>query len=61
MKTKHLIKLKNGELNLEDFSLDIFEQIQITKGPNSSIYGSGLGGNIFLKTKKIFENKLKIL
>ena len=49
-----------GELNIEDLGLNIFEQIEINKGPNSSIYGSGLGGSIFLKTKKIFENKIKL-
>ena len=48
------IPLSNGvgEITLEDFGIDILDQIEINKGPNSSIYGSGLGGNIILKTSK---------
>ena len=37
------IPLSNGvgELSLEDFGIDIFSQIEVTKGPNSSIYSYG--------------------
>ena len=41
-----------GETSIEDFGIDILDQIEINKGPNSSIYGSGLGGNIILKSSK---------
>ena len=56
------IPLSNGvgETTIEDFGIDIFDQIEINKGPNSSIYGSGLGGNIILKTSKNFEKTVKI-
>ena len=56
------IPLSNGvgETTIEDFGIDILDQIEINKGPNSSIYGSGLGGNIILKTSKIFEKTVKI-
>ena len=56
------IPLSNGvgETTIEDFGIDILDQIEINKGPNSSIYGSGLGGNIILKTSKKFEKTVKI-
>ena len=56
------IPLSNGvgETTIEDFGIDILDQIEINKGPNSSIYGSGLGGNIILKTSKNFEKTFKI-
>ena len=56
------IPLSNGvgETTIEDFGIDIFDQIEINKGPNSSIYGSGLGGNIILRTSKNFEKTVKI-
>ena len=56
------IPLSNGvgETTIEDFGIDILDQIEINKGPNSSIYGSGLGGNIILKTSKNFEKSVKI-
>ena len=56
------IPLSNGvgETTIEDFGIDILDQIEINKGPNSSIYGSGLGGNIILKTSKNFEKTIKI-
>tara|TARA_Y100000816_G_scaffold112745_1_gene78869 strand:+ start:59 stop:2275 length:2217 start_codon:yes stop_codon:yes gene_type:complete len=56
------IPLSNGvgELNLEDFSLDILDQIEVNKGPNSSTYGSGLGGNIILSTTKLYDKTIKI-
>ena len=49
-----------GELTMEDYGLDIINQIEVVKGPNSSIYGSGLGGNILLKTEKLTEKFIKI-
>ena len=56
------IPLSNGvgETTIEAFGIDILDQIEINKGPNSSIYGSGLGGNIILKTSKNFEKTVKI-
>ena len=48
------IPLSNGigEISLEDFSIHMIDHIEIVKGPNSSLYGSGLGGNILFKTNK---------
>ena len=56
------IPLSNGvgETTIEDFGIDILDQVEINKGPNSSVYGSGLGGNIILKTTKSFEKTLKL-
>ena len=56
------IPLSNGvgEITLEDFGIDILEQVEINKGPNSSIYGSGLGGNIILKTSKNLDKTVKL-
>ena len=56
------IPLSNGvgETTIEDFGIEILDQIEINKGPNSSIYGSGLGGNIIMKTSKNFEKTVKI-
>ena len=56
------IPLSNGvgEITLEDFGIDILDQIEINKGPNSSIYGSGLGGNIILKTSKNLDRTVKL-
>ena len=56
------IPLSNGvgEITIEDFGIEILDQIEINKGPNSSIYGSGLGGNIVLKTSKNFEKTVKL-
>ena len=56
------IPLSNGvgETTIEDFGIEILDQIEINKGPNSSTYGSGLGGNIILKTSKSFEKTVKI-
>ena len=56
------IPLSNGvgETTIEDFGIEILDQIEINKGPNSSIYGSGLGGNIIMKTSKNFEKTVKL-
>lgn len=39
-----------GETTIEDIDLDLLSSIKIIKGPNSSNYGSGLGGSIIMKT-----------
>ena len=49
-----------GETSIEDFGIDILDQIEINKGPNSSIYGSGLGGNIILKSSKNFDKTVNL-
>ncbi|MBV6643473.1 MAG: TonB-dependent receptor [Cyclobacteriaceae bacterium] len=38
-----------GETTLEDIDLSLIERVEVIKGPNSSIYGAGLGGVINLK------------
>tara|TARA_Y100001972_G_scaffold129172_1_gene194858 strand:+ start:6782 stop:9055 length:2274 start_codon:yes stop_codon:yes gene_type:complete len=38
-----------GETTLEDIDLALIERVEVIKGPNSSIYGAGLGGVINLK------------
>lgn len=40
-----------GETSLEDIDLSLIEDIQVIKGPTSSLYGAGLGGMIHLNTK----------
>tara|TARA_B100000902_G_scaffold397551_1_gene461690 strand:- start:1123 stop:3351 length:2229 start_codon:yes stop_codon:yes gene_type:complete len=52
------IPLSNGvgEISLEDFGVQMLGQVEVLKGPNSSLYGSGLGGNILLKTNRNFSN-----
>jgi len=42
-----------GETTLEDIDLNYIGGIEIQKGPNSSMYGSGLGGVILLKSPEI--------
>lgn len=37
-----------GETTLEDIDLDIIQNIEVIKGPTSSLYGVGLGGSILL-------------
>ena len=41
----------NGETTLEDIDLNAIGRVEIIKGPNSSIYGSGLGGTINISPK----------
>jgi iron complex outermembrane receptor protein len=58
------IPLSNGvgEISIEDLGLNIFDQIEVSKGPNSSVYGSGLGGSIYMKTKDDMQKEnIKIL
>ena len=52
------IPLSNGvgEISLEDFGIQMLGQVEVLKGPNSSLYGSGLGGNILLRTNSDFSN-----
>jgi iron complex outermembrane receptor protein len=47
----------NGETIIEDLDLEILEQIEITKGPNSTQFGSDIGGVIQLKAKQISIDK----
>jgi iron complex outermembrane recepter protein len=42
----------DGETTIEDIDMDLIERVEIIKGPNSSIYGSGLGGVVKLITQK---------
>lgn len=42
----------DSETTIEDLDLEIIDQIEIIKGPMSSIYGAGLGGAIILQPKQ---------
>jgi len=52
------IPLSNGEGDtvLEDIDLESLSTIEITKGPNSTSFGAGLGGVIHLMAKSTPEN-----
>ena len=54
------IPLSNGvgETSIEDLGIDLFDQIEIIKGPNSNIYGAGLGGAILFNLDKSKEHNL---
>ena len=54
------IPLSNGvgETSIEDLGINLFNQIETIKGPNSSIYGAGLGGAILLNLEKSKEHSL---
>ncbi len=41
----------NGETILEDIDMEVLSNIEIIKGPNQSLYGSGVGGVIVLQPK----------
>lgn len=41
----------DGSSSLEDIDLSIVDQITVIKGPNSSLYGAGLGGTILLRSR----------
>lgn len=49
----------DGETALEDIDLLNISGIDIIKGPNSSIYGAGLGGAILLQPTALPESNLK--
>lgn len=42
----------DSETTIEDLDLEIIDQIEIIKGPMSSIYGAGLGGAIILQPRQ---------
>lgn len=42
------ISTAEGETTLDDLDMSVIERVEIIKGPNSSIYGAGLGGVINL-------------
>lgn len=42
----------DSETTIEDLDLETIDQIEIIKGPMSSIYGAGLGGAIILQPKQ---------
>ncbi|XCF05991.1 TonB-dependent receptor [Tamlana crocina] len=46
----------SGETNIEDFELASISNMQIVKGPTSSIYGAGLGGTIIINPEKLSQN-----
>lgn len=41
----------DSETTIEDIDLEIIDQVEIIKGPLSSLYGAGLGGALLLKPK----------
>ena len=44
----------SGETTIEDIDLSTIDQVNVFKGPTSSLYGAGLGGMINLKTTDVF-------
>ena len=40
----------DGETTIEDIDLQVIDRVEVIKGPNSSIFGAGLGGTINLAT-----------
>jgi len=49
-----------GETTLEDLDWDIFQSIDVLRGPTSGLYGAGLGGLIHLKTDFSQDNQLEV-
>ena len=49
-----------GETAIEDIDLQFVGNVEVHKGPNSSAFGSGLGGTIFFKQKGVTENRALI-
>lgn len=45
-----------GESIIEDIDVENLGGLEVLKGPNNSIYGSGLGGVILLKSKPVSDN-----
>ncbi len=52
------ITTAEGETTLEDIDPNILQRIEIIKGPNSSVYGAGLGGVINLYTVDTIDSHL---
>ncbi|MEP4532716.1 MAG: TonB-dependent receptor [Cyclobacteriaceae bacterium] len=50
----------SGNSTLEDFDQSMIQQIEIVKGPNSSLYGAGLGGAILLRSAQPGYNETTI-
>ncbi len=48
-----------GETTLEDIDLGFVGGLEVQKGANSSLYGSGLGGTIFLKEPTIDSSAME--
>ncbi|UII30941.1 TonB-dependent receptor [Fulvivirga ulvae] len=47
-----------GETTIEDIDLAAIQRIEVIKGPNSSVYGAGLGGTINLTSQVTDESGL---
>lgn len=43
----------DSETTIEDIDLEIISQVEVIKGPLSSVYGAGLGGAILIKPKQL--------
>ncbi|MEP1892278.1 MAG: TonB-dependent receptor plug domain-containing protein, partial [Cyclobacteriaceae bacterium] len=50
----------SGNSTLEDFDQSMIQQIEIVKGPNSSLYGAGLGGAILLRSAQPGYNETAV-
>lgn len=50
----------SGETNLEDIDLNGLRSYEVIKGPNSSLYGSGLGGVILMNPATPTKNGISI-
>ncbi len=50
----------DGETTIEDLNLENLQQIEIIKGPLSSLYGAGLGGAIIITPKSDQKTTAKI-
>lgn len=46
----------DGSSSLEDIDLSVVDKITVIKGPNSSLYGAGLGGTILLESNPESRN-----
>ncbi len=47
-----------GETTIEDIDLRLVSNVEVQKGPNSSLYGAGLGGVILLEPNQTNKNQL---
>lgn len=50
----------SGNSTLEDFDQSMIQRIEIVKGPNSSMYGAGLGGAILLRSSQPGYNESSV-